>query len=200
MGQPRSDRGEVGGVAAGGGGVARGHGDGAAQAPRRLSRERILDAATTLFSSHGEDAVTMRRIAQELDVWPMGLYRYFADKDALLDALAEEAAAKLELPDSGLMWRDRLADLVRQIADAVQRYPGATRLPLDGPGLPPAAGRIRDAGVGALVEAGLGPEEAARAWRALLSQVYGAAATGAAAGSEYGIELLLDALEQRVRS
>src|SRR5438874_3715603 len=37
----------------------------------RLSRDRILDAALALVGREGHEALSMRRLAQELDVWPM---------------------------------------------------------------------------------------------------------------------------------
>lgn len=57
-------------------------------APRRgLSRTRILDAAVELMSS--DMAFSMRNLAERLDVSAMALYRWFANKDELLDALTE---------------------------------------------------------------------------------------------------------------
>jgi TetR/AcrR family tetracycline transcriptional repressor len=53
-----------------------------------LSRERIVDAAFRLLEQDGWDALSMRRLAQELDVWPMAVYRYFRDKDELVEALS----------------------------------------------------------------------------------------------------------------
>jgi AcrR family transcriptional regulator len=50
-------------------------------------RERILDAARTLFTKHGYDAVTMRAIAEAIEYSPAALYFHFADKDALLAEL-----------------------------------------------------------------------------------------------------------------
>ena len=57
-----------------------------------LSRDSILAAAQRVVAADGLDALSMRRLAQELDVWPMALYRHFHDKEALLDALAAPAA------------------------------------------------------------------------------------------------------------
>src|SRR3954453_13226884 len=61
--------------------------------PSGLSRERILEVALELASAEGVEALSMRRLAQELDVWPMSVYRYFQDKDALLDAMASHLLA-----------------------------------------------------------------------------------------------------------
>lgn len=61
--------------------------------------ERIAVAARKLVHRHGADGVTMRRVAKSVGITPMALYRHFADRDGLLNALAdagfEELAARL---------------------------------------------------------------------------------------------------------
>jgi len=52
-------------------------------------RERILDAATRLFSEEGIHATAVDRIIAEADVAPMTLYRHFGGKDALVTATVE---------------------------------------------------------------------------------------------------------------
>jgi AcrR family transcriptional regulator len=66
--------------------------------PRPLSdddltafRERLCDAAETLFAEHGTEAVTIRQLAQSIGVSPMTPYRYFKDKDAILAAVRARA-------------------------------------------------------------------------------------------------------------
>jgi AcrR family transcriptional regulator len=66
--------------------------------PSGLSRERILQVALAIAEREGIESLSMRRLAQELDVWPMSVYRYFQDKDALLDAMAAGAAAGVTRP------------------------------------------------------------------------------------------------------
>ena len=48
-------------------------------------RERIGDAAATLYAKGGEAAVSMREIARAVGASPMGLYRYFDDRAAHAD-------------------------------------------------------------------------------------------------------------------
>src|SRR3954447_784796 len=60
--------------------------------PSGLSRVRILEAALGIAEHEGIESLSMRRLALELDVWPMSVYRYFQDKDALLDAMAADVA------------------------------------------------------------------------------------------------------------
>lgn len=66
--------------------------------PRELSRDevetfrtRICEAATRLYDKKGEDAITMRELARTLDCSPMGLYRYFRDRDEIVAALRTDA-------------------------------------------------------------------------------------------------------------
>jgi AcrR family transcriptional regulator len=62
--------------------------------PRPLSdddiaefRERLCDAAETLFAEHGTETVTIRQLAERIGVSPMTPYRYFKDKGAILAAV-----------------------------------------------------------------------------------------------------------------
>ncbi|MHB8191464.1 MAG: helix-turn-helix domain-containing protein [Ferrimicrobium sp.] len=54
----------------------------------RLSPNAIVTRALALAGAEGFDAVTIRRLAQDHDVTPMALYRYFRDEDELIDAMA----------------------------------------------------------------------------------------------------------------
>ncbi|MEM1414996.1 MAG: TetR/AcrR family transcriptional regulator [Myxococcota bacterium] len=53
-------------------------------APAKLAREAVLDAACELFAREGAGAFSLRRVAAALDVTPMALYRYVANKEELL--------------------------------------------------------------------------------------------------------------------
>ena len=60
------------------------------------TRDRILAAAERIHQREGLDAVSMRRIAEEVGLTPMALYRHYRDKDALLDALVDEGFSRWE--------------------------------------------------------------------------------------------------------
>ncbi len=51
--------------------------------------ERIRRAAQKLLDREGAEAVTMRRVAKAVNITPMALYRHFADREGLLNALAD---------------------------------------------------------------------------------------------------------------
>ena len=65
-----------------------------------LSRERVLSTAVALADAHGTEALTMRRLAEELGVEAMSLYHHVPNKEALLDGVVDLVFAEiaLELP------------------------------------------------------------------------------------------------------
>ena len=68
--------------------------------PRARRHERtkdaILNAARELIKQGGIDAVSMRKIAQEIDYSAAGLYEYFGSKDEIIGALCQIADQRLE--------------------------------------------------------------------------------------------------------
>ena len=149
----------------------------------RLSRERILRAALDLVEREGRAALSMRRLAQELDVWPMAVYRYFGDKDELLAALVEETTGRISLPGGGGPWRSRLAALLREANRVLRGRPGGLEVDPERALLSPSGLRLSQAGIELLEEAGFARGEAVLAWRSLFAYAVGAA-RGAPAESE----------------
>jgi AcrR family transcriptional regulator len=142
----------------------------------RLSRERIVEAALGVVAREGLDALSMRRLAQELDVWPMSVYRYFRDKEELLDAVVDGATDDVvPLPAAGT-WREQIGALLRQARAALGAEAGGLGPRFTRAMLTPGALRVSEAGVRILRDAGLEPDEAAQAWRALCGYVFGFAA------------------------
>jgi AcrR family transcriptional regulator len=63
---------------------------------RMTTTERIAAAARRLLDREGAEAVTMRRVAKAVGITPMALYRHFADRDGLLNALADAGFREME--------------------------------------------------------------------------------------------------------
>jgi TetR/AcrR family tetracycline transcriptional repressor len=141
-------------------------------APPRLSKDRILAAALEIAEAEGIDALSMRRLAQALDVWPMTIYGHFRDKDALLDAMAARSAGPVRRPRPGGSWQAQLTALLRdaQAGLAASAEMGA-RLPRAF--LTPEPLALSDAAMAILRDAGFSTAEAASAWRALWSYTFG---------------------------
>jgi TetR/AcrR family tetracycline transcriptional repressor len=115
----------------------------------------------------------MRRLAQELDVWPMAVYRYFRDKDELLDAMLGAAAEAVTIPRERGPWRAQMGDLLREVRRTLGTHSSALGLPAGRVLLSTGGLRISDAGLRILGRAGLDPQEAARAWGALFGYAVG---------------------------
>lgn len=60
-------------------------------------RRALLQAALRTIQKHGLDALTLRAVGDELGVSRSALYRHFADKSALLTAVAAEGFRSLRL-------------------------------------------------------------------------------------------------------
>lgn len=60
-----------------------------AQRRRAQVRQTILSAAETVFASEGEEALSIRRLADAINYSPAAIYKYFGSKEELLDELKE---------------------------------------------------------------------------------------------------------------
>jgi AcrR family transcriptional regulator len=138
-----------------------------------LSRDRILDAALALADEGGIEAVSMRRLGQVLGVEAMSLYKHVADKEAILDGVADLVMGEVEVPSAELDWRTSIRRSAISMHKALRRHPWAgfvleSRL---NPG--PARLRYLDAVVGVLRGAGFDTATVASAFMALDSHTYG---------------------------
>ncbi|WP_329238800.1 TetR/AcrR family transcriptional regulator [Streptomyces sp. NBC_00111] len=88
--------------------------------PAPLSRERIVRVAIQLADADGLDAVSLRKVAAELDVRPMRLYGYIAGKDELLDLMVD--AVHAEIRPGGDGWREVLRSLAEVTRHAVHEH------------------------------------------------------------------------------
>ncbi|MGW1738154.1 TetR/AcrR family transcriptional regulator C-terminal domain-containing protein [Nocardia sp. NPDC001965] len=83
-------------------------------ADRQPHLARLLRAAVAIADTEGLDAVSMRRLAVELGVGPMSLYRQVANKDELLTLMAGAVFGELDLPQPGSRgWRADLEEIAR---------------------------------------------------------------------------------------
>jgi AcrR family transcriptional regulator len=89
-----------------------------------LTRERIVAAATAVADGEGLDALSMRRVAVELDVATMSLYRHIRDKQDLLSAMIDAAFAEwrpsLRKPVD--RWQEALAGAARELWQIFRRH------------------------------------------------------------------------------
>ena len=98
-------------------------------APRLpLSRERVLQTAVALADRDGVEGVSMRKIAQELGVVPMALYKHVAGKDELLGGMIDVVIAQIDPPATGLGWKAAIRARILSARRALLRHPWASRV------------------------------------------------------------------------
>lgn len=143
------------------------------RAPIPLSRDRVIAAALRVADAEGIDALSMRRLGQELDVEAMSLYKHVAGKEDILDGIVDLVMAEVPLPSPDEPWRSGVrrgalglhASLLRHpwavSVIETRRTPGPTRL------------RYLDTVVGLLRAAGFDVQGVARAFMAIDALVYG---------------------------
>ncbi|WP_411109538.1 TetR/AcrR family transcriptional regulator C-terminal domain-containing protein [Streptomyces sp. c-19] len=122
-----------------------------------LNRDRVLRAAVALADSTGIDALSMRRLAQELDVVPMALYKHVANKEELLDGMADAVVGEIDPPAPGPDWQRVVRGRILSARQVLLRHPWAVRVIESRTGPTPAvlayldsmAGTFRDGGLSA---------------------------------------------------
>lgn len=93
-----------------------------------LSKERILRTAVILADGGGVEAASMRKIAQELDVVPMALYKHVAGKDELLDGMIDVVVGEIDPPVPDVDWRTGVRERILSARRALLRHPWASRV------------------------------------------------------------------------
>jgi AcrR family transcriptional regulator len=146
----------------------------------QISRPSILGAALAIADEQGLAAVTMSAVAARLDVTAMALYRHVAGKDDLLDGLVEALLTEMPPPAAELPWQQRLEHLAGALRSSAARHPAVFPLLLQRPAATEQARQVRDNVCAALHQAGLDPEQAARAERLISTAVLGFATSEAA--------------------
>ncbi|MDQ0867854.1 AcrR family transcriptional regulator [Arthrobacter sp. V1I9] len=145
----------------------------------RLSKDIVLKAALELVDSEGLEALSMRRLAQELGCDPMSLYRHAANRAALLDGVTELVFNELAIFPDDPDWQAQLRRIAHDLRLLALRHPNVVPLlvtrPLSTPlGLRPL-GTLRplEQILTLLIDAGFAPTDALHVYRAYYGFLYG---------------------------
>jgi AcrR family transcriptional regulator len=122
-----------------------------------LTKEAIVEAALKVLDSEGLDAVTMRRVAQELDTGAASLYAHVTDKEELIALLMERVIGELPepVPDAETDWQEQIKQFGRAIRQLYTAHNDIARAAFARIPLGPNALRSAEAAVGVLRSAGL---------------------------------------------
>jgi AcrR family transcriptional regulator len=126
-----------------------------------LSRDDIVEAAVRILDAEGVDALTVRRLGEELNTGSSTLYWHIANKDELGELVYDHVMGEIELPEPDpARWEDQLKDLARQAYRVMLRHRDLVRLSLGRIPAGPNMLRVMQWQVGLLRAAGL-PDPAA---------------------------------------
>jgi AcrR family transcriptional regulator len=119
--------------------LAWGLGDRPARGPRPgLTLDRLVSAGIKVAMTEGLGALSMGRVAKELGVGTMSLYRYVAAKDDLLTLMFDAGIGAPPAIDPAVHdWRDGLTLWAEGVRAAYYRHPWALRVPISAPPLGP---------------------------------------------------------------
>ena len=128
-----------------------------------LSPESVLRAAIAVADAEGIDAVTMRRLAEELDVHPTSIYNHLPSKEAILDGMIDLLLVEADLPLTVREWPDWVRGFGRAMCRIAREHPGAFAVFLRRPATGPIASRHTEGALDAFRRAGFSAKQANRA-------------------------------------
>ena len=145
-----------------------------------LTRERVLRAAVDLADREGIDALTMRRLGQELGVEAMSLYNHVANKQAVLDGIVEvvvgeviAAVDEIEPLTDAAGWKDVMRARILAAREVLLRHRWAPDVLESRTDLPPSLVPYYDSVLGLMREAGFSLDLAHHAMHALGTRTLG---------------------------
>lgn len=138
--------------------------------------DRILTAALRIADEEGAQALTMRRLANDLKSSTAMLYRHFESRADLVlqvvDCVFHEAELSVS-PSPQIDWREACRALARRMFAILGQHPGVAELLLETTPNGPHAMVQRERGLAMMLDSGFAPPLAARAYATLARFVLG---------------------------
>ena len=137
-----------------------------------MSRERVLRAAVELADRSGIEALSMRKLARELGVEAMTLYYYVANKNDMVEGMADLVAAEIVLPPDDLDWKEATRLRATSAHEVLARHQWATPVWMRVM-IGPARMRYMNAALGTYRRAGLSPATTELAFHTIENHIVG---------------------------
>jgi len=139
-----------------------------------LNRERVLVAAIELADREGIDALSMRRLGQELSVEAMALYNHVANKDDLLNGMVDVVVGEVDLTDGADGgWKTSARNRILAARRVMRRHPWASAVIASRTDASQAVMRYMDSMAGIMLAGGFSPDLLHHAFHTLGSRVLG---------------------------
>ena len=88
----------------------------------------MLRAAVALADKTGIESLSMRRLAEDLGVVPMALYKHVANKEELLDGMIDVVVGEIDPPVAGAGWKSAVRQRILSARRALLRHPWASQV------------------------------------------------------------------------
>jgi AcrR family transcriptional regulator len=132
------------------------------RAKEPLTRDAIVTAAIRVLDAEGLDAVTVRRLGEELGTGSATLYWHLANKDELFELVYDRIMGEIELPEPDPQrWQEQLREFAREAFRVLRSHRDAVRLSLGRVPVGPSMLRIIEWSLGLLRGAGVPDQIAA---------------------------------------
>jgi AcrR family transcriptional regulator len=149
----------------------------------------VIAAAVQLADAIGVDALTIRKLAAELDVKPMTIYHHVSNKEAIIDGMVDVVFDEIDLPPTDLDWKRAIRQRTESAREVLARHPWAAPLMESRTSPGPATLRHHDAVLGCLRAGGFSLEMTAHAYAVIDAFVYGFALQEASLPATAGDEM-----------
>ena len=161
-----------------------------------LSRERVLTTAVAFADRHGLEALSMRKLAEELGAGAMSLYHYVPNKERLLDGMVDIVFGEIEPPSLELDWKSAMRRRALSTREVLGRHRWAVGQMEGRTDHGPANLRLHDAVLGCLRAAGFSIEMTVHAYSVLDAYIYGFALQETDMSSETADDFAAEAKRQ----
>jgi AcrR family transcriptional regulator len=128
----------------------------------QLSLDVIIDTAIRVLDTDGLSALSMRRVAEELNTGAASLYAYVSNKDELLELVYERVIAEIEVPQvDPARWEQQLRDLCWSMYRVLSAHNDIARVALANVPIGPNALRVGEATMAIMLAGGVPVQYAA---------------------------------------
>src|SRR5262249_2159163 len=94
-----------------------------------LTQDAIVQTAIRLLDQQGLDALSMRRIGEELDTGAASLYWHVGSKDGLLDLIFADVVGEVDVPEPEPdRWQEQLKEVARATRAVILRHNDIVRI------------------------------------------------------------------------
>jgi AcrR family transcriptional regulator len=138
-----------------------------------LNRDRVLSAAVVLADEVGIEALSMRRLAQELGVVPMALYKHVANKEELLDGMVDVIVGEIDPPVRTADWKNAVRLRILSARRSLLRHPWARQVLESRTNRTPAVLGYMDSFIGMFLAGGFSVDLTHHVMHALGSRMWG---------------------------